>query len=49
MTSLLFFVFFNANASVLLVVFLSGIPKYIAGALAGAKCLYSSVDEASKP
>ncbi|NBW56904.1 hypothetical protein EBR43_03805 [bacterium] len=48
MTSLFFFIFFNANVSVLLIVFLSGIPKYIAGALAGAKCLYSSIDEAFK-
>jgi hypothetical protein len=46
--SVFFFLFLNLDASVLLAIFLSGIPRYIAGALAGAKALYSSVDEVSK-
>jgi len=46
--SIFLFLLFDVNASILLAVFLSGIPRYLVGALAGARALYSSVDEASK-
>lgn len=46
--SVLFFLIFDANPSILLAVFVTGIPRYLVGAVAGARCLHESVHEVSK-
>jgi len=46
--SVLLFVLFNIDSSILFAMWLGGIPRYIAGAAAGAKSLAISMNEVSK-
>lgn len=46
--SFAFFALFGGNGFLLFVMFLTGIPRYIAGAMAGAKSLSIALNEVSK-
>lgn len=40
--------FLNVDTSILFAMWIGGIPRYVAGAMAGAKCLSGAINEVSK-